>query len=315
MDAKYILNKEQSDDLYHLMKFIHDTFVKYDIPYFIVGGTLLGAVRHQGVIPHDDDGDICIFRKDVPKLRKLVKYFDMHGYNLEEGLTEGNKASSCTKSKDSCTWFIDGKHEGSLGCDVFVMDIDGDRVTYADPYWKTADNGGKRCYFPLDHVFPLVPYRYGNFYLYGPRNAIQHLNNCYGVDWNAKGQTMYDHRTGQWTRGVKRDLNTNDFLTLQPPDDTMNERVDHVVCDKNVPTCGTYRSFLKPSTPSTKKSATSKASSKSSRKSPSKKSKKSKKSVKKGMKKTSKSRVSKKKSSKKSKKSHKKKSSSRKMKK
>ena len=297
MDAKYVLTKSQSDDLYTLMKFIHDTLVLNNIPYFICGGTLLGAIRHQGIIPHDDDGDICIFRKDVPKLRKLVDYFDKKGYILEEGTTnDDGKLNACSRSKNSCTWFISGKHPDSLGCDVFVMEEEGNKITFADPYWKTADNGGKRCYFDIHHVFPLVPYRYGNFYLYGPRNAILHLNTCYGADWNSKGQTLYDHRTGQWTKGVKRQLVSTDFLTLRPPQKSISNSVKKVICNSNSQDCASYRGEVKVSKRESKKSS-KKTSKKSSRKISKQTSKKSsKKTSKKVSRKTSKKRVNSKKS-------------------
>jgi hypothetical protein len=261
------------------MKFIHDTLVNNDIPYFICGGTLLGAVRHQGIIPHDDDGDICIFRKDVPKLRRLISYFDDKGYILEEGMEDNGRPKACTKSKDSCTWFISGKNPDSLGCDVFIMEQDGNKINYADPYWKTADNGGKRCYFDINHIFPLVPYRYGNFYLYGPRNAMLHLNTCYGPDWNSMGQTLYDHRTGEWTKGVKRELSSTDFLTLRPPTSTLDNTLRGVLCNDNKDDCTTYRGEVR----ERKSSKKSKKSKKSSRKA----SKKSKKSTRKASRKVS----------------------------
>ena len=304
MDAKYVLTKSQSDDLYTLMKFIHDTLVQNNIPYFICGGTLLGAIRHQGIIPHDDDGDICVFRKDVPKLRALMPYFDQKGYILEEGITnDAGKPNACTKAKDSCTWFISGKHPDSLGCDVFIMEEENNKINYADPYWKTADNGGKRCYFDLDHVFPLVPYRYGNFYLYGPRNPILHLNTCYGDDWNSQGQTLYDHRTGQWTRGVKRKLVSSDFLTLRPPTSSFVSRMDNIICNNGSPDCATYRGEAKSVVKGGRKSSrktSKKVSRKTSKKSSRKVSKKvSKKTSKKTSRKVSKGRKKSKKTSKK----------------
>lgn len=230
---KYIINKAQSDELYKSLKFIHDTFTKAKIRYFMVGGTLLGALRHNGILPWDDDGDLCIFKEDVPKLRKLVPYFKKHGYDLEEGLKDDEddkKDAECVKRKDSCTWFIGCNRKNCLGVDLFVMYEDTkNKINYYDPYWETAPNGGERCYFSKELMFPLVPYRFGNFYLYGPNNALEHLNRCYGPDWVNKGRVLFDHRAGVFRNTKPRELTVQEFLTFPPPESTEEKRVPPII--------------------------------------------------------------------------------------
>ena len=85
------LQEIQSVEL-NLLKELKRICEKHDLYYTLCGGTLLGAVRHQGFIPWDNDIDVLMPRPDFEKLRELIEggkicdlpdYMEFTGWNLE----------------------------------------------------------------------------------------------------------------------------------------------------------------------------------------------------------------------------------------
>lgn len=75
--------KKEQEGLLDLLKEIDEICREHNIIYYVAGGTVIGAVRHEGFIPWDDDIDLYMTRDNWNKFRDVMKNNPVENRKLE----------------------------------------------------------------------------------------------------------------------------------------------------------------------------------------------------------------------------------------
>lgn len=119
--------RELKNMLIEMMEYFHEFCCKNNLKYYALGGTMLGAARHNGFIPWDDDIDIGMPRKDYEKLALLMEKNKEEKYIFETPLTkEGDYYYGFSKLYDTRTTLIENtKYKIKRGIYIDIFPLDG----------------------------------------------------------------------------------------------------------------------------------------------------------------------------------------------
>eukprot|EP00747_Dinoflagellata_sp_TGD_P110189 gnl/TRDRNA2_/TRDRNA2_170890_c0_seq1.p1 gnl/TRDRNA2_/TRDRNA2_170890_c0~~gnl/TRDRNA2_/TRDRNA2_170890_c0_seq1.p1 ORF type:complete len:262 (+),score=19.75 gnl/TRDRNA2_/TRDRNA2_170890_c0_seq1:89-874(+) len=179
-DPDQALSPGQAYVMYKHLHLLQEAFERSSITYWAIYGTLLGAVRNGGIIKHEDDLDICVFEKDLDRIRTLV---DELGMRMTGGTNEPLKIFFRAKYKNE-------KVESLV--DLFVAE----RLAKRWEIHKTKKRNPFRTFLTLKQLendsvigqfrqnLRQIPFGCSNITVASPEAVKRHLDDMYGLDWD-----------------------------------------------------------------------------------------------------------------------------------
>lgn len=119
------LRQRWNECIIDILKFFIELCKKHNLRYFIAYGSAIGAVRHHGIIPWDDDIDVLMLRPDYERLVKICETTDLGKYKLLTPYNTPNYYLPFAKMCNMDTTLLENKEYRcvlGLFIDIFVYD-------------------------------------------------------------------------------------------------------------------------------------------------------------------------------------------------
>lgn len=142
MEKKDLIRLQEVE--FEILKIVDRFCSKYHIQYSLYAGTALGAVRHKGFIPWDDDVDIAMAREEYNRFCTLWKKHPVSGYTLSCLQYDDTCATCHAKVHKNNTILLSEGETESIGhhgiwLDIFPIDKVGDKKNQKKVFSKATE--------------------------------------------------------------------------------------------------------------------------------------------------------------------------------
>lgn len=187
---------------------------KCGIKYSLDGGTLLGAVRHKGFIPWDDDIDVIMLREEYVKFRKSCKEdLDRSRFFFQDYRTDPNYRWGYAKLRRKNTKFIrlgqeHLKQNSGVFIDIFVVDNVPDGYLTRRIHHFLCFLIRKTLYSEVGKENEKNPLSRAIYQCMSkiPRNAAFHVRNCLAAPLSRKRTELISHYTLEYPKQCRYGL-------------------------------------------------------------------------------------------------------------
>lgn len=182
-----LISEKDANKYYHILCVLNNLLTSHKILYSMTRATLLGAVRHKGLVPWYENLSVLIFKNDLNRIKQLKDEFLKYEIEL-------HKENLTLKYKDKII-------------KLFVFKEEEEKFIHAKQELRYTD------YYTEDELFPLKRYKFGPLNLRGPDKAIKYLKRTFGEDIlvSCKGKNR------------KLKMASDDYNTITPSDEIRKE--------------------------------------------------------------------------------------------
>jgi len=147
-----------------------------NLKYWCTGGTLIGAIRHNGWIHHDADVDVGMLEKDYIILRNVIQKFLPKYYWFQDETTDSNYKCKLGKIRYLNAYYSDCKNKKShngLQLDIFVFSEKNNLLIPSHTDYESKD-------IDRNMIFPLKELNFENIKVFVPNKYCLYAINVWG---------------------------------------------------------------------------------------------------------------------------------------